>query len=77
MIDVIIVGQGLAGSILALKLLEKGKRIQIIDSGNNMSSRIAGGIINPITGRRYVRSWNYPLFLKEALSFYTVYEKNK
>ncbi|VAW27931.1 FAD-dependent cmnm(5)s(2)U34 oxidoreductase [hydrothermal vent metagenome] len=56
--DYIIVGQGLAGSCLALELMEKGKTVMVFnDSNGNSSSRVAGGLINPITGRKMVLTW--------------------
>ena len=57
-VDFIIVGQGLAGSLLAHFLHQKGQQLLVIDPGQeNTASRVAAGIINPITGRRYVKSW--------------------
>lgn len=62
--DFIIVGQGLAGSVLAFQLLAEGQNVIVIDADcpfdeahDNISSRIAAGVINPITGKRYVKSW--------------------
>ncbi len=58
MIDFLIVGQGLAGSVLALQLLKHGKRILVIDnSKTNSASSVAAGIYNPITGRKMVKTW--------------------
>jgi len=67
--DYIIVGQGLAGSCLAIELREKGKTVLVFNNPNgNSSSRVAGGLINPITGRKMVLTWRasqlFP-FLKE------------
>ncbi len=56
--DYIIVGQGIVGSILALNLLNRKKSILVIDDGHKTSSSTtAAGIVNPITGRSYVKSW--------------------
>ncbi len=56
--DYIIVGQGLAGSCLALELAAKGQRVMVYnDAHGNSSSRVAGGLINPITGRKMVLTW--------------------
>ena len=68
-VDFMIVGQGLAGSLLASELLDAGKTIQIFDADHEgAASAIAAGIINPITGRRLVKSWMimsfYPLPLR-------------
>lgn len=56
--DYIIVGQGLAGSAVALQLLKRGRSVMVFDEGQaNTSSRIAAGMFNPITGKRMLRTW--------------------
>ena len=56
--DCIIVGQGIAGTMLAHFLEKAGKKVVILDDGHkHASSAIAAGLINPITGRKYVKSW--------------------
>lgn len=58
MLDYLIIGQGIAGSMLGWFLQKRGKKILIVDQFNpNSSSRIAAGIFNPITGRRFVKTW--------------------
>lgn len=48
----------MAGTLLAHSLLHKGKTIQVFDDAHQGSSSIvAAGIINPVTGRRVVKSW--------------------
>ncbi len=73
-IDFIIVGQGLAGSVLAYLLLKKGLKVVVIDNytegGKKSSSQIAAGVINPITGMRFVKSWRIDAFLPAARSLY-------
>lgn len=57
-VDYIVVGQGLAGSAVALQLIMRDKRIVVIDeAAKNNSSAIAAGIFNPITGRNAVKTW--------------------
>ncbi len=57
-VDYIIVGQGLAGSLLTYQLIELGCSVQLFDkSHEGSSSKVAAGIMNPITGRRFVKSW--------------------
>lgn len=69
--DYLIVGQGLVGSILAYKLSQQNKRVVIVDKGSgNTASRQASGLINPITGRRFVKTWMIEELLPEARSFY-------
>ncbi len=78
-IDFIIVGQGLAGSVLAYNLLKKGQKVVIIDNytegGRKSSSQIAAGVINPITGIRFVKSWRIDEFLPVARTLYLEIEK--
>lgn len=65
-----IIGQGLAGTCLAWRLLERGAAFEIIDRENGGSSRVAAGLINPITGKNFEPSWRIDEFLPEAISFY-------
>lgn len=74
-IDFIIVGQGIAGTSIAFRLLHAGKRILVIDEGrDNSASIVSSGIINPITGRRFVKSWMFDDLLPAALLFYSELE---
>ncbi len=69
--DFLIVGQGLAGSLLAYRLLKANKSVLIIDDQQKgAASAVAAGIINPITGRRFAKSWRIDEFLPYAKSFY-------
>ena len=53
----IIVGQGLAGTLLTWELLQNGCDVLVYDEGHSDSaSSVAAGLINPITGRRMVKS---------------------
>jgi len=69
--DFIIVGQGIAGSLLAWFLLKKNRSVTVIDDAKpNASSRIAAGIIHPITGRRIVKTWMVDVLFPFAENFY-------
>lgn len=74
-VDVIIVGQGIAGSMLAYKLWLEQKRFLVIDDNEAHSSRIASGIINPVTGRRFVKSWRIDALLAFADQVYPALEQ--
>lgn len=51
--DFLLVGQGIAGSILAYTLQDSGYSVRVIDNNQQGSaSQVAAGIINPITGHR-------------------------
>ena len=74
-IDYLIVGQGLAGSLLSFKLISRNASVMVIDADHtNTASKIAAGIINPITGHRWNLSNNFYDFLKVAKSFYSEIE---
>jgi glycine oxidase len=76
--DYIIVGQGIAGSILAYFLRKNGQKVLIVDQNTEgvlSSSKIAAGVINPITGRRFVKSWRIDALLPSAKRTYQELEK--
>lgn len=68
--EFIIVGQGICGTWLSYYLQKVNKSFLVIDNNQpNTSSRIAAGIINPVTGRRIVKTWmidEFIPFIKEA-----------
>lgn len=65
-VDVLIIGQGICGTLLSWFLHKEGLSFVIIDEGaENTSSRVAAGVINPVTGRRYVSTW----MAEELLAF--------
>lgn len=75
-IDFLIVGQGLAGTLLSHELEKKGQSFHIIDSNYpRAASKVAAGIMNPVTGRRYVKSWKYPLLFAQAERTYRELEQ--
>jgi glycine oxidase len=56
--DYIIVGMGLAGSSIAVQLINAGKTVAVIDApAENRSSRVAAGLFNPVTGNNMVKTW--------------------
>ena len=75
-VDYLIVGQGLAGSLLALNLLKRGKQIRVIDHGHkHAASKVAAGLINPITGRRHALTWRFLEFWKFLQTDYPHWEE--
>lgn len=71
MYNYLIIGQGVAGSLLAWQLSKAGKSVFVIDKGNPYStSNVASGIVNPITGKRFVKSWLMDEIQPFALSCY-------
>ena len=56
--DFIIVGQGLAGTLLAYELFRQNKTVVVFNDPNQLkSSDVAAGIINPVVFRRMTKSW--------------------
>ena len=69
--DFLIVGQGLAGTLLAWEFERAGIPFAISDAGHGAAaSSVAAGIINPITGRRLVKSWGIDARLPVARAAY-------
>ena len=54
-----VVGQGLAGSLLSYHLLKRGCSVRVINTQHHRpsASRAAAGLYNPITGRKLVKTW--------------------
>jgi glycine/D-amino acid oxidase-like deaminating enzyme len=70
-VDYLIIGQGICGTLLSRQLLLEGKSVIVIDDSDvSSSSRAAGGIINPVTGKRLVNSWMIDDLLPFAKSTY-------
>ncbi len=69
--DVIVVGQGLAGTTLAWSLRWSGSRVLVVDRDSPVtSSKIAAGLITPITGQRLVKTWRFDELWPAAVAFY-------
>lgn len=57
-IDYLLVGQGIAGSVLSHQLLKGGHKIMVLGKkGLTVSGEVAAGLYNPITGRKMVKTW--------------------
>ncbi len=71
MTKTLLIGQGIAGTLLAWSLRKRGCQIHIAD-GNlaGDASSVAAGIINPVTGKRFVKSWRFDEFFPLAKEIY-------
>ena len=75
-IDFLIVGQGVAGSVLAWTLDQRGYSVLLADSPALPSaSGAAAGIVNPLTGRKLVRTWSADKLFPFLHDFYTDIEQ--
>ncbi len=69
--DFLILGQGFAGTAVALSLLSRGKSVLVAASPQHVpASALAVGLVNPVTGRRMAKTWNYESVVPRAHEFY-------
>lgn len=74
-VDALIVGQGLAGTALAWQLLRRGRSVLVIDREPPVtSSRIAAGLLTPVTGKRLAVSDRWHELFPVAAAFYRAIE---
>jgi glycine/D-amino acid oxidase-like deaminating enzyme len=70
-LDYIIIGQGLAGSCLALQLIRRNKTVVVFDQPqHNHSTTVAAGLFNPITGKMLAKTWRAEMLFPYFYSFY-------
>ena len=70
MLDYIVVGSGLAGLSFAEYALRNRKSIVVYDNHSQNSSRIAGGLYNPVILKRFSEVWNAQEQLNLMADFY-------
>ncbi|MBQ4820779.1 FAD-binding oxidoreductase [Aquimarina sp. MMG016] len=70
MVDYIIVGFGLAGLSFAEQLENNSNSYIVIEDNSQKSSRVAGGLCNPVILKRFTAAWNASDQLKTAVTFY-------
>lgn len=74
--EFLIVGQGICGTFLAWQLQRAGRSFIMIDeAAPDAASRVASGIINPITGRRVVKTWMIDELMPYACKVYREIEE--
>jgi glycine/D-amino acid oxidase-like deaminating enzyme len=67
----LIKGQGVSGTVLCHELLQQGADVYITDAlYPDAASRAAAGIVNPITGKLFVKSWRIDDLLPAAKALY-------
>jgi glycine oxidase len=70
-VDYVIIGQGLAGSCLALELVRRKKKIIVFDQPHhNHSTSVAAGLFNPVTGKMLAKTWQAEKLFSYFYSFY-------
>lgn len=81
--DYVVLGQGIAGTFMSYQLIKRGYKVLVIDHSGSDSqgsyktqqvlsnaSRVASGVINPVTGRRVVQTWQIDTLLPFAEAAY-------
>ena len=68
---ILIIGQGIAGTTLAWELNRLGVDFMVADRPvAETASRVAAGLVNPLTGRAFRPGWRQEECLKKAFEFY-------
>lgn len=76
MIKILIIGQGIAGSCLAWELQRRSADFTVADRPvAETASRVAAGLLNPLTGRAFRAGWRQEECLAAANGFYTETER--
>lgn len=76
MAKTLIIGQGIAGTMLAWSLRKRGCSVHLRDGSlAGGSTRAAAGIVNPVTGKRFVKSWRFDEFYPLAKNAYQQLEQ--
>ncbi len=71
MLDYLVIGQGVAGTVLSRTFSAHGQRVLVVDSGERFSaSRVAAGLFNPLTGPRMVKTWRAESLFPFLAGFY-------
>ena len=74
MLDYIIVGSGLAGIAFAETLLQHQKSFVVFENHSQHSSKVAGGLYNPVILKRFSQVWEAERQLALANEFYAQIE---
>jgi glycine oxidase len=75
MVDYIVVGSGLSGIAFAEILSRNNKSFVVFEDNSQNSSRIAGGLYNPVILKRFSEVWNAKEQLGVAHAFYKEIER--
>jgi glycine/D-amino acid oxidase-like deaminating enzyme len=68
--EVLIVGQGLAGTCLAWRLWNRGIKFRLLDRTVRRGDAVAAGMVTPVSGHAMHLEWHVDKFLDEAVEFY-------
>ena len=72
-LPIIIVGGGLAGCVMAWELCARNREVLLLERGDMATaSKVAAGIVNPVTGPKLTKTWRLEQLWPAALNFYTM-----
>lgn len=74
-VDYLIVGQGVAGSCLALKLIQEKKSFVVIDDDSHKASTVAVGAYNALVLKRFALIWRAEEQIKLMHRYFGGFEK--
>lgn len=70
-LDLMVVGGGLAGCAMVWQAIRRGLSVALVDQlSPESSSRVAAGLVTPITGNRLALSWKFNAFFDQADELY-------
>ncbi len=75
MLDYLVVGLGLAGTVFCEALEEQGKTFHVVSDASQQASLVAGGVYNPVILKRFTMAWKGDGQMKIAIPFYKKLEK--
>jgi glycine/D-amino acid oxidase-like deaminating enzyme len=73
--NILIVGQGLAGTLLSYQLFKNNINFLVIDNGEFSASKVAAGMFTPVGGKRFLPTNKINELLPYAISIYKDIEK--
>jgi len=74
-VDYIVVGLGIAGICFVEQCLQLGKKVCVFNGGGVTSTKVSGGVFNPVILKRFTLGWDATEQLKYAYPFYSSIEK--
>lgn len=74
--EYLIIGQGIAGTLLSYELMNLGKSVLVIDApNNNKASRVASAVINPLVGKNWTLANDAENVIPIALNTYHAFSQ--
>jgi len=69
--DFLIIGQGIAGTLLSFELMRHGKKVLVLDTADPFkASLVAGAVLNPMAGKHWSPAPQADIFLSKAHETY-------